>query len=523
MQHNFVPYIGPRFFEKNDKELFFGREYESRELCSRIIAHSIVLCYSQSGAGKTSLINAGVIPRLEEEGFDILPVARVSGQIPKELNPMNVYMFNSLLNWGNKKIKPLELTKFSMKDFLEYRKNNNGDSPLLIIFDQFEELFTHYQERWTQRKNFFEQIVESLEINSKLRVILVMREDYIAYLDPYIPMFPNKLNVRFRLERMKRDAAISAIIGPLSNTDKKYAEGVPEYLADELLKVRVNTVRGKTETIIGEYIEPVQLQVVCQNLWSHLPQDLNTITKEYIQTIGNVYDALRRFYDDAIKSVFDTDLITEGDLRNWFEKELITLAGTRGTVFRGAENTSGVPNEIIDNLEKEHIIRAEWRAGGRWYELTHDSLIKAVQDSNRLFNEKIKTLVEQYHQQGIINYNNKEYEKAVKDFNKAIKLDNKYQYAYQNKSLALNILGKNDKALDAINKAIEIDPKDAWAYSQRGKIYIDMEDYEKALIDLNESIRLYDSDKWPYGNKSVALNALGKNDEALEAINKVIE
>ena len=120
MENNLMPYIGPRFFEKKDKDLFFGREYETRELCSMIFAHNVVLCYSQSGAGKTSLINAGVIPRFEKEEFDVLPVARVSGQIPKDLNPKNIYIFNALFNWSSQETLQ-KLISISINDFLEER------------------------------------------------------------------------------------------------------------------------------------------------------------------------------------------------------------------------------------------------------------------------------------------------------------------------------------------------------------------------------------------------------------------
>ena len=138
-----------------------------------------------------------------------------------------------------------------------------------------------------------------------------MREDYIAYLDPYISLFPNKLNIRFRLERMRKETAISAIVGTIKETNKNYADDVPEYLVDELLKVRVNTATGETITIPGEYIEPVQLQVVCQNLWSHLPKRENTITKEYVQTFGSIDNALRGFYDEAVSSVVNSNKIKD--------------------------------------------------------------------------------------------------------------------------------------------------------------------------------------------------------------------
>ena len=72
------PYVGPRSFRKDQREFFFGRDEEADELVSVITAHSAVLLYSQSGAGKTSLLNAKLIPKLEEEEtFYVLPPMRV--------------------------------------------------------------------------------------------------------------------------------------------------------------------------------------------------------------------------------------------------------------------------------------------------------------------------------------------------------------------------------------------------------------------------------------------------------------
>jgi hypothetical protein len=51
-------------------------------------------------------------------------------------------------------------------------------------------------------------------------------------------------------------------------------------------------------------------------------------------------------------------------------------------VFRGRDSTGGIPNAAVDALENQHLIRAEVRAGARWYELTHDRFIEPIQRSN---------------------------------------------------------------------------------------------------------------------------------------------
>jgi WD40 repeat protein len=69
-------------------------------------------------------------------------------------------------------------------------------------------------------------------------------------------------------------------------------------------------------------------------------------------------------------------------MRQWFERQLITPAGTRSIVFRDTTHTADLPNQVVDFLEDRHLIRGEWRAGSRWYELTHDRFIEPIQRAN---------------------------------------------------------------------------------------------------------------------------------------------
>ena len=66
------PYKFLHYFEASDQPIFFGRDEEVNHLVQHIMAHRLTVLFGQSGVGKTSLINAGVIPRLEEEGYTSL-------------------------------------------------------------------------------------------------------------------------------------------------------------------------------------------------------------------------------------------------------------------------------------------------------------------------------------------------------------------------------------------------------------------------------------------------------------------
>lgn len=116
------PYVGPRPFEPEDRNRFFGRDGEASEVVSLVIAHRVLLLYAQSGAGKSSLINAGIIPRLkEEEDFQVLPSARVRGLVPEDIPHQgisNLYAFNTLLSWAGPEFDPRRLAEQSLAGFL---------------------------------------------------------------------------------------------------------------------------------------------------------------------------------------------------------------------------------------------------------------------------------------------------------------------------------------------------------------------------------------------------------------------
>jgi WD40 repeat protein len=168
----------------------------------------------------------------------------------------------------------------------------------------------------------------------------------------------------------------------LQGTNRRFKEGVADPLIEELLKVRVETAQGEAVEVVGEYVEPVQLQVVCRNLWMSLPRDVHEISLEHLEAYGDVDQALRDFYESCLAEAKAGLRANERSLRQWFEHQLITPAGTRGIVFRDAKRTADLPNPVVDFLENRHLIRGEWRAGSRWYELTHDRFIEPIQRAN---------------------------------------------------------------------------------------------------------------------------------------------
>ncbi|MCB0196180.1 MAG: N-acetylmuramoyl-L-alanine amidase, partial [Anaerolineae bacterium] len=301
-------------------------------------------------------------------------------------------IFNTLMSWSEiTELRASEMVDLSLVDFLRQvpRQGDDEGYPVLrvLVFDQFEEMFTFYPERWPERDQFFEQVNAALAADAYLRVLFVIREDYLAQIDTYADRVPEQLRSRFRLERLGSEDALVAVDGPLQNTPRSFAPGVAAKLVTELLKIRAEGPYGRIIEQLGRYVEPVQLQVVCQGLWEALPPDVTVITDDNLENFGDVDQALTRFYERAVADTMQRTeklpVLTEWRLRNWFEEELITPAGTRGLVYRGLKRTGSVPNEAIDILEGHRIIRSERRSGARWYELTHDRFIGPIQRANR--------------------------------------------------------------------------------------------------------------------------------------------
>jgi hypothetical protein len=409
------PFVGPRTFTYQEKDRFFGREQEARELRALVLSERLVLFYAQSGAGKSSLINARLIPQLQENGVAVLPVSRVSGELPAGVGQVaNIFIFNLLLSLDQGDTPPERFSQMKLGHFLNHLTSPDGqyyyydDSTpqneaegtgyqqprYLLIIDQFEEIITTHLDRWTEREEFFRQLNQVLIDDPLLWVMLTVREDYVASLEPYAPLLQNKLRARFYMKRLEYEQALEAMKKPAERAGWPFAPGVAESLVDNLRQIRVQTSLNSPTSeglrgVPGQFVEPVQLQVVGYQLCENLKdRPGHQITSQDVQELGNVDLALAQFYEQALSETISQTNVSEIDLRNWFEMQLITEAGTRGAVYRGAQQTGGLPNQVVDLLIQKFLIRAEPRSGGTWYELVHDRFIEPILRANQTWRLK---------------------------------------------------------------------------------------------------------------------------------------
>jgi|GEM_PF-1683712 len=389
-----LPYVGPRQFEQSDQNRFFGRERETKELLALVSSQSTVLLYAPSGAGKSSLINAGLLPALQTEDIQILTPARVgvrAHDVPLGAIS-NIYMFNVLSGWTDTDNLPDNFADLTLAGYLRTleRTLDEFEMPVnrLVVFDQFEELFTSFPERWQDRQNFFEQVYYALEEDPRLTILFSMREDYIAEIERYRARLPGRLQAQLRLERLKASQALEAVIRPLEGTGVMFAPGVAEKLVTDLAVIQTRAEDGSIQTVPDEFVEPVVLQVVCERLWQNVTQaGITEITAQHVESHAQIADALMRFYEDCVADVLaqlaqTIPHLSEAAVRDWFGKRLITPSGTRAALQEEAGETGGLDSRAVGLLLRSHIIRREQRGRITWCELSHDRFIAPVQTSN---------------------------------------------------------------------------------------------------------------------------------------------
>ncbi|TEU19250.1 MAG: hypothetical protein E3J21_04305 [Anaerolineales bacterium] len=163
-----LPYKFLNYFDPEDRDIFCGREVEAPLVYRMTLSYPLLTLFGQSGVGKTSLLRAGVVPLLVEEGYACAYV-RALGD-PLQAIREGVCRALTLENLGGP----------TLLDF--FRAALGDEGRLVVVLDQFEELFIRTSKR--TRKRFWRELGACLGLTSpEVRFILSLREDYLAELD----------------------------------------------------------------------------------------------------------------------------------------------------------------------------------------------------------------------------------------------------------------------------------------------------------------------------------------------------
>lgn len=374
------PYVGLRSFRRQDSGRFFGREREAHEVCDLWRSNQVTVLYGPSGAGKTSLIYAGVLPLLDPSQNDILPVGRVSarpGYPSAALPEHNPHVYALLSSWSPGE-SPTRLAGLTLQRFFSRRgprQDPYGDPVLrLAAIDQAEELFLGNDRRAPYQEWFIDQLIDVLNKDLDLRVLISIRDDQVSSILRDERLNDVMTKGRFSLSALEPPAATKAIVGPLAGTGCSYDDDAAQQLISDLSGADEAGPQSKV-------IEPVQLQVVCTVLWNSLPLDVTRITTEHVRRYARVQSSLETFVDQTIAEVASDHL--DGDtprLRTWLRANFVS-GSTRAPVFRGETLTAGMPNAVLFALVDRHILAPlddVTEGTPQWYELSHENLVRLI-------------------------------------------------------------------------------------------------------------------------------------------------
>jgi WD40 repeat protein len=455
------PYVGPRAFKPG--ETLYGRDRETDELIRLLTVDRIVLLYATSGAGKTSLVQAKLTKRLEDEGFHVLPVARLSNWPLKEClsEQANRYVCSLLYDWesGHPQDEPAlaDFSGIELHSYLSQRSWLRMESkPKVIIIDQFEEILTLDQADVKAKVAFFEQLGRALE-DHNLWALFAMREEYSPGLDAYRELIPTSLSSRYRLELLQHERAIEAIRCPAVGRQVEFTEDAAQKLLQALTTVRETGQGDQEVTRRVPFVDPLHLQIVCERRWERLPEGTQTIRPEDIDATTNVDDALKDYYSGAVNGAAARHHLEERFIRQWFDQRLISPQGLRLQVQGGAVTTAGLTNEVINTLVDVHLVRADQRQGAVWYEIAHDRLVNAILDSNRPWYEQQLPPWQLRAIEWSKFIGSGEVERAREELVTGNAFDEAYQWAQQNRRL---VTATDWRFLDACQERRDQEKKD---------------------------------------------------------------
>lgn len=378
------PFVGLRPFRREDAPRFFARTTEAAEVEGLWRANRVTVLCGASGVGKTSLLEAGLLPRSSFATGDVLPIGRLSrvSAFPIAALPEhNPYTLALLAAWSPGE-PATRLSGLTVREFLRahaYRTDSYGQ-PLLTFaaIDQAEKLFLDQGRRDPYRQAFIEELVEALDDQPGLRLLLSIRGGHFEDLARYNGDLGNP--AIYTLRPLTVNGAVTAVQQPAAQFGTSFAPGIAEELVGNLQCRRSSGTSPASAGAIAadDDIEPALLQAVCARFWAALPQPIETIGPDQLHRYGDTPRLLADFCTRAIGAVADEHGLSAGELRSWIQETFTTPLRTRGMAYEGLTETAGRPNAIARALEDWHLLKAVRRSNLRWYELQHECLVGPV-------------------------------------------------------------------------------------------------------------------------------------------------
>jgi len=367
------PYLGLRKFEEGGKAKFFGRDNWIVKLTDYLKQKNVLLLLGASGSGKSSLVQAGLIPKLKDDfGANKL----VNLTFVPDVNPFESF-YGCLLANRYKQYQAKLAQAVKEETLIKVVEGLKNNSDLWFIFiDQFEELFTRTPK--TERDIFIKSLIKLIENNDSLvKIVMTMRADFLDKLSPY----PSLGKIHDQYSKMLTD---------MDESQLRLA------IAEPAARNGVIFEKGLINQIIADFYEQAGslplLQYTLDLLWqkNHIQERVLNI-KTY-QEIGGVTGALEK-QADKIYSQFNEQ---QRKASEEIFLELISLEG-KEAVSRRADKSSfeqeEMQREVLYQLIDNRLLVSKGEDGKATVEVAHEELLRCWQVLQDLIREKEEIIV----------------------------------------------------------------------------------------------------------------------------------
>jgi hypothetical protein len=398
-------YPGVQPFKTSESEIFFGREKDKDAFYNFMFSRQMVVLYGKSGYGKSSLINAGIIPKLQLNPSNTYFIIRFNNNLPDDPNSvppaasLNQRLCHDLST--DQQDNPLlnEITggEKSLWYWLKQTQKYKQAETIFLFFDQFEELFTYPPD---QIKAFSEQLADAIytavpvkyrnilaekedeenidedELDwlfkkPQVKIVLSIRSDRMSLLNQINDRHASILVNCYELLPLSEEDAKDAIIKPASITSSYYTAPSFTY-AEDLISNILESFRQKQ----GEYIETNILQIICRYIEESLVIELNK-THILPGDVGEISNVLYKYYENILNKL---DSGNRHKAQRLVEEKLITANQRNALSEAYIKKEFDISDKLLETLEASSLLRKERDASGRLlYEVSHDTLIEPIQ------------------------------------------------------------------------------------------------------------------------------------------------
>lgn len=388
--NNSIYLKGPSFYKETDQDIFWGRDKEIDDIYYIVSNSDFGICYAKSGEGKSSLINAGLIPLLRKQGF--LPICtRFTSSNYKEENPNFDNIIGEAIEKAINKVKngtvyksldidipqeemPLCDTLWWKLRVNEIRKDAFTQLTPVLIFDQFEEVFTCSENiEWVSR--FFAWLeclyndmnpLDDANIGrlpKKFKVLLSLRSEYVCELDYWSMQryfIPSLKNNRYYLKALTEKSAEKIVNEILSRTE------ISNISKEEVINFSQN------DDIEKSYADSPCKSALKLSLLLDTCYRYSEKIKDLVDKNGNALsfaDILEIYYDESTKEL-------PREQRNKLEDLLVDRNGRRTKVSIADISTkTKISENQLECLKEKRIIAT---TNSNDIEIAHDCMCEIV-------------------------------------------------------------------------------------------------------------------------------------------------